>query len=117
MKKYEIITLFRHEMSENISTKAAEEAYDCIIGLLKKSIINDGSLVIHHFGSFRVEDRKERKARDPRTGNTVLVPPKRVLKFRPSNSIKEALNPNLPSSKIIAYAEEEDDDVDDAMYA
>jgi integration host factor subunit beta len=48
---------------------------------------------IRGFGSFRVKDKAARKGRNPRTGETVLVPAKKVAAFKPSNEIGDLLNP------------------------
>ena len=44
------------------------------------------------FGSFKVKSRRSRLARNPRTGDAVDVPAKRVPYFKASNELKERLN-------------------------
>lgn len=44
------------------------------------------------FGSFVAQKRPARKARNPRTGETVRVKASTALKFRPSTTLKEAMN-------------------------
>ncbi|HPB60150.1 MAG TPA: HU family DNA-binding protein, partial [Candidatus Saccharicenans sp.] len=43
------------------------------------------------FGSFRFRQRAPRAGRNPRTGELVKVPPKKVLYFKPSKLLREAL--------------------------
>jgi DNA-binding protein HU-beta len=43
------------------------------------------------FGQFRIRDRAARIARNPQTGEPVKVPAKRVLKFIPGKTLKEAV--------------------------
>jgi integration host factor subunit beta len=45
------------------------------------------------FGSFKVKSRRSRLARNPRTGDAVDVPAKRVPYFKASNELKDRLNP------------------------
>lgn len=44
------------------------------------------------FGSFKVKSRRSRLARNPRTGDAVDVPAKRVPYFKASNELKDRLN-------------------------
>lgn len=48
---------------------------------------------IQGFGTFKVKDQAARQARNPRTGEAVSVPAKKVAAFKPSNEIAELLNP------------------------
>jgi nucleoid DNA-binding protein len=50
------------------------------------------SLSVYGFGSFRVLNKKPRKARNPKTGETIDVPAKKALKFRPTSMMKLQLN-------------------------
>ena len=49
------------------------------------------NVTISGFGTFEVKKRMERVLVNPTTGKKMLVPPKLVLGFKPSNSIKEQL--------------------------
>ena len=44
------------------------------------------------FGTFKIVDRAERKARNPRTGEEVTVPAKKTLVFKPSKAFISQLN-------------------------
>jgi len=50
---------------------------------------------ISSFGSFNVRDKRERVGRNPKTGETVPISPRRVIGFRPSNIMKERINTAL----------------------
>lgn len=47
---------------------------------------------ISSFGSFNVRQKRERIGRNPKTGETVPISPRRVIGFRPSNIMKERIN-------------------------
>jgi len=47
---------------------------------------------ISSFGSFNVREKRERVGRNPKTGETVPISPRRVIGFRPSNIMKERVN-------------------------
>jgi len=47
------------------------------------------------FGSFRLRKREPRKGRNPKTGDKVDVPPKKVPYFKPGKELKELINREL----------------------
>lgn len=49
------------------------------------------SLSIHDFGSFRITQQKARKGRNPHSGETIKIPAKRRLSFKPAKSLREAV--------------------------
>lgn len=51
------------------------------------------------FGVFEVVERKPKQARNPRTGETVMIPPKKVVKFKNGRIMKEKISGNLTSVK------------------
>jgi len=64
------------------------EMHEVIIDTLKK-----GDLVkIPGFGTFVSKKREAVKGRNPKTGETINIPPKTVAQFKPSKELKEQLN-------------------------
>jgi len=55
---------------------------------IKKSLEEGQNIEIRGFGTFKVKARKARKARNPRTGEEVPVPDRKVPVFKPSNEFK-----------------------------
>ncbi len=49
------------------------------------------SVKLSSFGSFIVRDKKERIGRNPKTGEEVPIKPRRVMVFKPSNILKDAV--------------------------
>ncbi len=47
------------------------------------------TLELRNFGVFKVKERKARTGRNPRTGETVSVPPKKVVTFKPGLVMKQ----------------------------
>ena len=52
----------------------------------------DNKIQIPGFGIFEMKKRKAREARNPRTGAKVKVPAKQVVKFKPSETLKNKIN-------------------------
>jgi nucleoid DNA-binding protein len=65
--------------------KVVQHTLDAIVDSLSK-----GSTVeLRNFGIFKVKSRKGRTGRNPRTGEKVPVPPKRVVTFKPGLVMKK----------------------------
>jgi nucleoid DNA-binding protein len=59
--------------------------FDAIVDTL----LRDRRIELRNFGVFEVKLRKARKARNPRTGEKVDVPPKNVVTFKPGKEMEE----------------------------
>ena len=59
--------------------------FDAIVDTL----LEDKRIELRNFGVFEVKLRKARKARNPRTGEKVDVPPKNVVTFKPGKEMEE----------------------------
>lgn len=64
--------------------KAVQKSLDTIVGALAKG----ETVELRNFGIFKVKARKGRTGRNPRTGEKVPVPPKRVVVFKPGLVMK-----------------------------
>jgi nucleoid DNA-binding protein len=62
-----------------------QRLFDGIINTLDK----EGRIELRNFGVFEVKQRKPRKARNPRTGEKVMVPAKKVVTFKPGLEMEE----------------------------
>ena len=54
-------------------------------------LATEGRVELRNFGVFKVKARKARKARNPRTGEEVMVPSKRVVTFKPGKLMEEKI--------------------------
>jgi integration host factor subunit beta len=62
-----------------------QQTFDAIVDTL----LEVGRIELRNFGVFEVKRRKARKARNPRTGDKVDVPPKNVVTFKPGKEMEE----------------------------
>jgi integration host factor subunit beta len=63
--------------------------FESVIGALKAG----DKIEIRGFGSFRTRQRNSRNGRNPKTGERVDVPAKRVPFFKPSKELRDSVNP------------------------
>ncbi|MEJ2697325.1 MAG: integration host factor subunit beta [Candidatus Sulfobium sp.] len=81
------------ERVEGLTRNQTEIVVDTVFDSIKKALMNGEKIEIRGFGNFRLKSRKPRKARNPKTGESVDVPGKKVLYFKVGKALKEALNP------------------------
>ena len=76
------------EIPRKDATVIVERIIDSMVWALR-----DGDKVeLRGFGSFTTHLRPPRIGRNPRTGASVNIPPKRILRFKPSKELKELIN-------------------------
>lgn len=81
------------EKVEGLTRNQTEIVVDTVFESIKKALMSGEKIEIRGFGNFRLKSRKPRKARNPKTGESVEVPGKKVLYFKAGKALKEALNP------------------------
>ena len=90
MIKADLINKIAKEM--NISKQEAETGINLFFETIKEAILRGEEIELRGFGSFRFRQRGARAGRNPRTGEPVQVPPKKVLYFKPSKILKKMIN-------------------------
>ena len=69
----------------------AKEIIQRVLDGITETLLNEGRIELRNFGVFEVKQRKPRKARNPRTGEKVKVPAKRVVTFKPGREMGERI--------------------------
>ncbi len=75
-----------------LSKKDAEEVVNTFLESIIDSLNRGKGVELRGFGSFRLRDRGPRIGRNPRTGENVSVPAKRVPYFKVGKQLKEMIN-------------------------
>lgn len=86
------------EMSRKDSELMVETIFESVVNALRAS----DKIEIRGFGSFRTRQRQSRVGRNPKTGERVEVPPKKVPYFKPSKELKDLVNASKPEPKVAA---------------
>ena len=90
MIKADLINKIAKEM--DISKQEAEAGVNLFFQTIKEAIERGEEIELRGFGSFRFRQREARSGRNPRTGEPVQVPPKKVLYFKSSKHLKNLFN-------------------------
>ena len=82
------------ELTKKDAERLVEIVFESIIDTL-----NQGEKIeLRGFGSFRVRERGARRGRNPKTGDPVDIPAKRVPYFKPGKELKELINEDSPAA-------------------
>jgi integration host factor subunit beta len=80
------------EKVQDLTESQTGMVVDSIFESMKKALVSGDKVEIRGFGSFRLKAMKPRRARNPKTGEQVQVPAKRVMFFKVGKEIREMLN-------------------------
>ena len=78
-----------------LTRKDSETIVENIFDGVVRSLRAGDKIEIRGFGSFRTRQRKSRIGRNPKTGDRVEVPPKKIPYFKPSKELKDLVNQGL----------------------
>lgn len=78
---------------EGLTLKQTEIVVETVFDSIKEALKKGEKIEIRGFGNFRLKERQPRKARNPKTGESVDVPQKKAIRFKAGKALKEALNP------------------------
>ena len=72
--------------------KQSTETVETILELIKSTLASGDDVLISGFGKFCVKDKRERRGRNPATGEDMMLVPRRVVTFRCSGKLRERVN-------------------------
>ena len=75
-----------------LTRKDSEAIVEIIFESIVRSLRSGDKIEIRGFGSFRTRQRKSRVGRNPKTGDRVDVPAKKIPFFKPSKELKDMVN-------------------------
>ena len=88
------------ELTRKDSEVIVESIFDSVV----KSLRAGDKIEIRGFGSFRTRQRKARVGRNPKTGDRVEVPPKKIPYFKPSKELKDLVNQGMAAVAVAPAA-------------
>lgn len=91
MTKSELVTKLAQQ-NPNLYIRDIELIVETIIDKMSEALVRGDRVELRGFGAFSVKERKARIGRNPRTGETVNVPPKRLPAFKTGKLLRERLN-------------------------
>jgi integration host factor subunit beta len=91
MTKAELIDKIA-EKKQGLTRKQVEVIVNTVLDGIKDALSREDKVEIRGFGSFRVRHRRAKEGRNPKTGETVSVPPKKVPFFKAGKEMREMVD-------------------------
>ena len=78
--------------TSGLSKKESSSTVDTVFELMKEALISGDNLKISGFGGFSLKVKSARKGRNPQSGETITISNRRVVTFKPSATLRQAIN-------------------------
>jgi len=89
MTKAELIA--RAAEKAGVSKKQADRCLKAFIEVITDALQKGEKIALPGFGIFQVKERSERKGRNPKTGEIITIPARKVVAFKPAKQLRELI--------------------------
>ncbi|MBC8430718.1 MAG: integration host factor subunit alpha [Desulfobacterales bacterium] len=79
-------------IKNGLSKKQSTETVETLLGVMKSTLASGEDVLISGFGKFCVKQKKERKGRNPATGEDLMLAPRKVVTFKSSGKLRERIS-------------------------
>jgi len=90
MTQTELINKVAEE--QGLSKAKSEKVLKAVLSTIKEAISKGEEVRLSGLGTFKIGQRSERKGRNPRTGEELTIPAKKVVRFVANKAVREAVN-------------------------
>ena len=90
MNKADLVNAIAKETG--LSKVKSGEALDAFVTAVSESLKNGDKVTLVGFGTFATSQREARKGRNPKTGEVINIPSKRVAKFKACSELTKSVN-------------------------
>jgi integration host factor subunit alpha len=97
MTKAEIVQALYMRVG-GFSKKESADIVDLVFEMMKETLGKGEKIKISGFGNFVLRDKRQRPGRNPQTGDPIKISERRVLTFKASQILKQALNARAAGS-------------------
>jgi len=91
-------TITRADVAETIyeeiglSRKDSGDILDMMLDEIMQELVRGNDVKLSSFGTFSLRDKKARAGRNPKTGVDAVISPRRVISFKPSQTMRKQIN-------------------------
>ncbi len=79
-------------IKNGLSKKQSTETVETLLGVMKSTLASGEDVLISGFGKFKVKQKKERKGRNPATGEDLMLAPRKVVTFKCSGKFRKRIS-------------------------
>jgi len=90
LTKAKLVDLIQEQLG--FTRKRCVELVEIVLELTKSSLANGEDVLISGFGKFCVKTKKERRGRNPATGEEMTLPGRRVVTFKCASGLRQKIN-------------------------
>jgi integration host factor subunit alpha len=90
LTKIDIVEKIHNELG--FTKMESSDIFESLLSLIKATLKAGEDIKISGFGNFEVKQKKDRKGRNPATGEDLIIEARRIISFKPSNKLKTRLN-------------------------
>ena len=77
---------------DGFTQKKSKETVETLLELIKSTLVSGEDVLISGFGKFCVKQKEARRGRNPANGETITLPPRRVVTFKCSGNLRDKVN-------------------------
>ncbi len=92
MTKSELIEEIAQVFINQLKKKEVELAVNTVFDTMKDALVKNGRVEIRGLGSFRIKERHSRVGRNPKSGNDVSIPDRKIPFFKAGRDLKDRIN-------------------------
>ncbi len=89
--KSDFVKLIKEQSDVSLTNEQAKKMYDVFTKIMKETIIGQEKLTMNGLGTFKVNKRKARMGKNPKTGETMKIKASKTVGFKPAPSFKQEL--------------------------
>ncbi len=92
------MTLTKIQIVESIQNQTgfpknkSSEIVETLLEIIKRTLSSGEDVMVSGFGKFHVKEKKERKGRNPATGEDLMLAPRKVVTFKCSGKLRKRIN-------------------------
>jgi len=77
------------------SKKESSDLLESVLSIMKSTLEDGEKIKIAGFGNFEVKQKQNRRGRNPQTGESITIEARRILTFKPSALLRQAVNKEI----------------------
>jgi integration host factor subunit alpha len=78
--------------NSNIPRQESSSAVESLLEIIKQTLASGENILISGFGKFCLKDKRERRGRNPQTGDAMMMDARRIVTFKCSNLMRDKIN-------------------------
>lgn len=92
LSKNDIVEKIQERLGYTFSKSQSNEVLEVLLEIIKGTLENGEDVLISGFGKLCIKNKRERKGRNPATGQVMMLPPRKIVTFKCSGVLRDKIN-------------------------